>query len=277
MNTHEIDNETFLARATSLGWTVHENDGCSVELQIDHHGPGDFWVPLDSACTTTLFEQFVEYVDGYDVEEEFDCYHDAKRAGFGGVPGVEELIAELKRYRDELLSGVERIADGPCREAIDEAAELYLGAVVANELAWHGSTVELTKRLESMAKAMSERVAEADCAGGGLDYLVGIIGIADVLECDYESDTGQTKEILLCDDDAIYLRILCNDEGAFVARWALTEARDVVWEGVKAAYQPTIERLKERDRNEASRGPASQDNNAARDPKTKNRDDGLTR
>jgi hypothetical protein len=345
MSTHELNNETFLARAGSLGWTVHESDGCSIELQIDHDGPGDFWITLDKACTTTLFEQLVDFVDDYDLEEEFDCYHDAKRAGLGGVPNAEDLMAELKRYRDELLAGVERMSvpdalgsrmrqvtpkvgsrrlagwreediaykweemfeegevtvaldelsqeqwddivegitrdfdgcesfyvtgweiisqgienraeefwasridDEPCQEAIKRATVRLTEAMEVNQLAWSGSTDELAERLEAMAKEMSERMAETDRAGAGLDHLIGVVGIADVLEHDHESDTGIAKEILLCDDECVYLDILCTEEESFAAREALTDARGAVWSAVKEAYLPTIGRMRGRDEN----------------------------
>jgi hypothetical protein len=343
MNSYGMDNETFLARAGLLGWTGHESDGCSIELQIDHDGTGDFWITLDKACTTTLFEQFAAFVDDYDIEEEFDCYHDAKRAGLGGVPSTEELMAELRKYQDELLAGVERMSDPDaisgrvrqvsprvgsrrisgwleediankweemfeegevavaldelsqeqwddivegiirdfdccesvytagweiisqgienraeefwasriddefCQEAIKRATARLAEAMEVNRLAWSSSTDELTERLTSMAKAMSERIAETDRAGAGLDHLIGTVGIADVLEYEHESDTGITKEIVLCDDERVYLDILCIREESFAAREALTEARGAVWDAVKEAYLPTIRRMQDRD------------------------------
>ncbi|MDR1185439.1 MAG: hypothetical protein LBK67_11685 [Coriobacteriales bacterium] len=359
MNSYDMDNETFLARAGLLGWTVHEGDGCSIELQIDHDGPGDFWITLDKACTATLFEQFAALVDDYDMEEEFDCYHDAKRSGLGGVPNAEELMAELKKYQDELLAGVERMSDpdaisgrvkqvsprigsrrisgwleedianrweemfeegevtveldelsqeqwddivegiirdfdccesvytagweiisqgienraeefwasriddGPCREAIKSATAGLTEVMEVNRLTWSGSTDELTERLEAMAKAMSERMAETDRAGAGLDHLIGVVGIADVLEHEHENDTGITKEILLCDDECVYLDILCTREESFAAREAFTEARGAVWSAVKEAYLPTIRRMRDRDENAAKKSLASRGEDAA--------------
>jgi hypothetical protein len=372
MSIYEMGNETFFARAGLLGWTVHENDGCSIELQIDHDGPGDFWIILDKTCSATLYEQFAEFVDNYDVDEEFGCYHDAGRAGLGGVPGTEDLIAELKKYRDELLAGVERIsesdalygkakptgpsigsrrlagwreediaqkwaemsengevsieleeltqkqwddivegicrnfgrcesfyevgweiigqgieermknlwaariADGPCQEKIEKAAKMFIGAVEANQLAWSGGTDELLERLTKMAEAISERIAEADSTGAGLDHLIGTVGIADVLEYEHESDTGITKEILLCDDENVYLDILCTDEESLVTREALLEARNTIWGAVKEAYLPTIRRMRDRDENANKRSLASRGEDATNISRTRDETQKMT-
>jgi hypothetical protein len=89
------------------------------------------------------------------------------------------------------------------------------------------------------------------------------------LEYEHESDTGHAKEVLLCDDECVYLDILCTKEESFAAREALTDARGAVWGAVKETYLPTIRRMRDRDEGANKKSLASRGEGAANISRTR--------
>lgn len=98
---------------------VLDNLGVKYEIR-DHYAIIEFWtdtagqdIPVEidhNGTTEDIINQFVDYAEGYDVDDQVELYVGMR--GQNGVPEtVRELLADMQEAKDTLMMIAEKLRD----------------------------------------------------------------------------------------------------------------------------------------------------------------------